>query len=947
MLCKNDNKYEELLFPEIKQFHKIKSKLRIVEESKRDKETTYIKIKNEVFRRGIVAEESLYVKSEDKFVLNEVISEVESIRREKSLKKIQNHSESIEKKEIRFNKIYDGSELPIQLRKVAYKKFVLDNKSYLKDIKIDKIKKFLSSLEVHENKDIKKKLIRILDKFLINNSNSIKMTNYEIKTKESISLKYHNIKIERFVTVLNLDKEISKNKKKLINDPELIFDIIEKNRTIYLNKEVDRINNLLAFIKQNLDIKNIDKDILQYSIENVLDIYNKEDALYKFVLTAFIKYSFQANYFSKRQCEVFISRRKFRNRINIELAGQTIETCIYLRFNEIKKSFIELINNGFYLEVKNFYNWIKKINEEKVNKHIMYAQKSFENEISYSIKNLIKEEDKKEIISSSSYEKLLKNLIVKNLGRPPENRRLEITSSRIKEIFVGEYDEIKSLIDKALLEQLLKIEYKNTFKVARGIKRKFKFFIGQTNSGKTYKAFNELTKYDSGCYLSPLRLLALEGQEEIEKRGKKCNMLTGEEKSLVEDAKFTSSTIEMINTTEEVDCIIIDEIQMLKDEGRGWAWTQAMIGAPAKNIILAGSEDALELVKKLIEYTGDELEIERLERKSPLKILNKVTDLKNISKGTAIIAFSRRDVIKYKMMLKGKKTSTIYGNLGPEVRKEESRKFREGETDILIATDAIAMGLNLPIETVLFSTHHKTVRGKKLELEDQLVKQIAGRAGRYGIKNVGYVGAINKSTLQYIRGVVNKKISDSDGDIYIKPNLTYLEKVSNITGEKDFSKLLELFKYYIDKNKEEFKCTEIEKMIELYEEVKDFNLSLKEALIFCSAPIRENNEDAIFYFKKYVSMLVENFYLGDDEKRFIKSPSISKFTKKKSTTDMNMLKRAEENLQILDLYNWFMIKYSDIFTDHEECENKKNVLNKFIITSLSQINQIKKSKKKK
>ena len=130
MLCKNDNKYEELLFPEIKQFHKIKSKLRIVEESKRDKETTYIKIKNEVFRRGIVAEESLYVKSEDKFVLNEVISEVESIRREKSLKKIQNHSESIEKKEIRFNKIYDGSELPIQLRKVAYKKFVLDNKSY-------------------------------------------------------------------------------------------------------------------------------------------------------------------------------------------------------------------------------------------------------------------------------------------------------------------------------------------------------------------------------------------------------------------------------------------------------------------------------------------------------------------------------------------------------------------------------------------------------------------------------------------------------------------------------------------------------------------------------------------------------------------------------------------------------------------------------------------------
>ncbi len=947
MLCKNDNKYEELLFPEIKQFHKIKSKLRIVEESKRDKEKSYIKIRDEVFRRGIVAEESLYVKTEDEIILKEVISEIEHIRREKSLKKIINHSESVSKKEIRFNKVYDGSDLPSDLRKAAYKKFVLDNKSYLKDIKLNKIKKFLSSLEVHENKDIKKKLIKMLESFVNENSDSIEMTNYEIKVKESISLKYHNLKVERFITVLNLDKEISKNKKRLIDDPELIFDIIKENRLSCLNKEVDRINNLIGFIKEKVDIKNLNKEILQHSVENILDIYNKEDALYKFVLTAFIKYSFKANYFSKKQCEVFVNRRKFRNRVNISLAEQEIETCIYLRFKEVKKSFVDLINNGFYLDVKDFYEWIKKINEEKINKHIDYSKNAFNKEIKYNIENSIKTENKKEVIKSSSYEKLLKNLIIKNLGRPPENRRLEITSSRIKEIFIGERDEIKSLVDKALLEQLLKIEYKNTFKVARGIKRKFKFFIGQTNSGKTYKAFNELAKYDSGCYLSPLRLLALEGQEEIEKRGKKCNMLTGEEKHIVHDAKFTSSTIEMINTSEEVECIIIDEIQMLKDENRGWAWTQAMIGAPAENIILAGSEDALDLVKKLVEYTGDELEVERLERKSPLKMLNKVSDLKNISKGTAIIAFSRRDVIKYKMMLKGRKTSTIYGNLGPEVRKEESRRFREGETDILIATDAIAMGLNLPIETVLFSTHKKTIRGEKFELEEQLVKQISGRAGRYGIKNVGYVGAINKSTLQYVKGIVNKKISDNLNDVYIKPNLTYLEQVSEITGEKDFSKLLELFKYYIDKNKEDFKCTDIEKMIELYEEIKDFNLSLKESLVFCSAPIKENNEDAIFYFKKYVSMLVENFYLGDTEKRFVKSPSISKFTKKKHTTDMNMLKRAEENLQILDLYNWFMIKYEDIFTDHKECEKKKDTLNRFIINSLSQINQNKKAKKKK
>jgi len=39
------------------------------------------------------------------------------------------------------------------------------------------------------------------------------------------------------------------------------------------------------------------------------------------------------------------------------------------------------------------------------------------------------------------------------------------------------------------------------------------------------------------------------------------------------------------------------------------------------------------------------------------------------------------------------RVSVIYGNLSPEVRREEARRFREGESDILIATDALVWGL--------------------------------------------------------------------------------------------------------------------------------------------------------------------------------------------------------------------------------------------------------------
>ncbi len=88
----------------------------------------------------------------------------------------------------------------------------------------------------------------------------------------------------------------------------------------------------------------------------------------------------------------------------------------------------------------------------------------------------------------------------------------------------------------------------------------------------------------------------------------------------------------------------------------------------------------------------------------------------------------------------------IYGNLSPEVRREEARRFREGESDILIATDAISMGLNLPIKTILFAKDNKFDGVQRRELTTSEILQISGRAGRYGLYESGYVGALDRST---------------------------------------------------------------------------------------------------------------------------------------------------------------------------------------------------------
>ncbi len=68
--------------------------------------------------------------------------------------------------------------------------------------------------------------------------------------------------------------------------------------------------------------------------------------------------------------------------------------------------------------------------------------------------------------------------------------------------------------------------------------------MGPTNSGKTYSALERLKEADSGYYLAPLRLLALEGYETLKRDGVNVSLITGEEEIIDEDSTHIASTIE-------------------------------------------------------------------------------------------------------------------------------------------------------------------------------------------------------------------------------------------------------------------------------------------------------------------------------------------------------------------------------------------------------------------
>lgn len=96
-------------------------------------------------------------------------------------------------------------------------------------------------------------------------------------------------------------------------------------------------------------------------------------------------------------------------------------------------------------------------------------------------------------------------------------------------------------------------------------------------------------------YAGPLRLLAYEVFTRLNAKGLKCDLVTGDEMQVSDDgeARMTSCTVEMVPQGRLVDVAVIDEIQMLGNKQRGWAWTQALLGVRAKEVHLCGEERAV------------------------------------------------------------------------------------------------------------------------------------------------------------------------------------------------------------------------------------------------------------------------------------------------------------------------------------------------------------------
>jgi ATP-dependent RNA helicase SUPV3L1/SUV3 len=482
------------------------------------------------------------------------------------------------------------------------------------------------------------------------------------------------------------------------------------------------------------------------------------------------------------------------------------------------------------------------------------------------------------------------------------------------------------------MNDLSPTRFTDSFSVARSIKRHHHLYLGPTNSGKTYQALLALEKAQSGVYLAPLRLLAMEIRDRLVAAGVPCNLITGEERVLMAGAQHTASTIEMMNPNRQVEVAIIDEIQMLQDPDRGSAWTAALIGAPASKVFICGSTAVTAPCIDAITALGETYDITYLQRKTPLvledeslcgKRYSKQKLKPKLQKGDAVIAFSRKDVLTFSARFRqwGFTVASIYGALAPEVRRTESERFSSGQADILVATDAIGMGLNLPIRRVIFSHIHKFdgVASRMLNMTE--VRQIAGRAGRFGIYETGYLNVLENDELIHIEHMLS---ADDTADLQKLPININMMQIDGIAGKLHTRKISEILIYFQERSRFEhalFEQAPLNAQISQALLVDEYapDMSLHDKYVFVCAPISLN----VAFEKDYYLLCLQS--VAQSKIRYL--PTNPVWLDSESPKHLEAAELLSHNLS---LYAWLSFKFPQFFVDGGQVRTLRQQVSRYI-----------------
>mmetsp|Transcript_13011 Transcript_13011/g.31873 ORF Transcript_13011/g.31873 Transcript_13011/m.31873 type:complete len:770 (-) Transcript_13011:62-2371(-) len=496
--------------------------------------------------------------------------------------------------------------------------------------------------------------------------------------------------------------------------------------------------------------------------------------------------------------------------------------------------------------------------------------------------------------------------------------------------------------DERLIQFLNLTEPYNWYPLARSIPRKVIIHVGPTNSGKTYNAIKALKEAKSGVYCGPLRLLAWEVSERLNADGIPCSLYTGQEKMIIEDANHYASTVELVDCSRRLDVAVIDEMQMISNSSRGWAWTNALLGVAAKEGHICGDPSMVDIVEDLCMTTGDEVQVNWYHRKTSLSMSKALGGMKNLRAGDALIAFSRKKIHSLKKHVEENsdfKCCVVYGSLPPYTRKKQAQLFNDTDSgfDVLIASDAIGMGLNLNIGRVIFSAVEKYDGEKVRPLRTTEALQIGGRAGRFGTKfDKGFVTTLTPENLKILREIWKGSLNPV-ARAGLAPPKELLTEIQEARPEKSLREILEVYQKHASVGDKYF-IADLSPQQEIAQTIEDIDLQWEDRLIFLMAPIKIHKDAKVRdMFRQFAFGTIDNYVPLDVE----------------MNVPLDRLPRTEAQVQkletlheILDAYLWLGNKIGEeVYVDLESARQLSLTVSTLISDSLEAVSELRNAKK--
>ncbi|KAL1561770.1 RNA helicase [Salvia divinorum] len=465
------------------------------------------------------------------------------------------------------------------------------------------------------------------------------------------------------------------------------------------------------------------------------------------------------------------------------------------------------------------------------------------------------------------------------------------------------------------------------YPVARRKKRNVILHVGPTNSGKTYHALKRLELSPSGIYCGPLRLLAWEVAQRLNKANVPCELITGQEREEIDGAKHKAVTVEMSDVNSDYSCAVVDEIQMLGCKTRGFSFTRALLGICADELHLCGDPAAVPLIKEMLKVTDDIVEVKYYDRLSPLVPLDvPLGSFSKIQTGDCIVTFSRYEIYKMKRLIEDQRQhmcSVVYGSLPPATRSRQATMFNDENNgfDVLVASDAIGMGLNLNISRIIFSTLKKFDGTEMRDLTVSEIKQIAGRAGRYKSKfPVGEVTCLKADDLPLLHSSLSSP-SPTLEQAGLFPSFDLLVMFSRLHPTYGLKQILEHFVEHA-KLSDNYFITNCEEMLKAAAVIDELPLTLSDKYLFVMSPVDMEDDISSQGLTQFATSYCTNHIVRLKE---IFTPGTLKIPK-----SHKQLKELESIHKVLDLYVWLSFHMDECFPDRELAASQKAICSMLI-----------------